>query len=255
MRHSSFRSVRWVFVCVGLAVLLAGRGLLAIPFVLLSGWVFSLARLWRAWHPAANAVVLSALALGVLLMGSHGFLRWLHHGLRGEREDGLRRSWRWKWTLCGYGILCCALVAICCAVLTTHQLYWISKSTDPLLTDGFRYRWQLRSIAMALQKTAEGAGWDGARTTEEFWQDSSPASGAAALETVQPVWLGQEGSGLEAILLIPRHPLQSAGARFALLQPGKDAVMRRLDELPQTLAGFGIGKGAAPPTNTSAIPP
>jgi hypothetical protein len=60
-------------------------------------------------------------------------------------------------------------------------------------------------------------------------------------EVFQPVWIGGEAHRLSAIILIPRRPMHRAKAKFALVQPGTNLVMKGLEELPQVLRSFGIG--------------
>ncbi len=222
-------------------IVLIGPGLLAAPIALFIGWVFSVARLLRSWHPSARSVLLFALATILLVAGTHGFMRWLYSFPKRKEDSRLPSDWPWKWTLCGYGMTFCTLVAVGSLVLTTHQLYWLSKASDPLFTDPIRERLPSLVAARTLQNLAEEARWDIVKTRAAFWQQASAAGGQPAMETLQAVWIEQDGGRLRAVVLIPRRPLHRTRARVMVVQPGTNLVTRNLDELPQVLASFGIG--------------
>lgn len=242
------RALRRIAVAV-LAVLLVfilmiGPGLLEPPIVLLIGWGFSAVRLFKAWQPDRTAVVLFALATIVLVAGTQRLCQWLYASMRGKTEDDLPSKWAWKWTLSGFGIAFCTLVALCSVVLTTHQLYWLSKSSDPLFTDSFRERIGMVSVARALLEDAEDVQWDAVKTRAAFWQKELTARGQPAAEAFQPVWIEQDARRLRAVILLPRRPMHGARASLVIIEPGTNFMTRRLDELPQVLASFGIGPGA-----------
>ena len=221
-------------------VVLVGPGILAIPITLLIGWWSSLVRLLKIWHPAPHAVLLFTLTVILIVAGTNAFMRWLYACLRSGVGSTKAPAWRWKWTMCGYAMLFCALLAICSVVLTTHQLYWMSKSSDPLFTDPFREKLVTLNAAMMLQKDAEDVQWDSAKTRAAFWQQDFTRAGQPASEAIQPVWIEKDGV-MRGVILVPRHPLQSVTARLTVIQPGTNLVTRNLSELPQVLASFGIG--------------
>ncbi len=126
-------------------------------------------------------------------------------------------------------------------MLTTHQVYWISKSSDPLFTDRFRERILILHEAVTLQQAAEEAQWDGGQIRKAFWKGNSTVRGLPAFETIQPVWIEQDKYRLRAIILIPLRPMHKALAKLTILQPGTKPTPRPLDELPQVLTSFGVG--------------
>jgi len=241
MRRSLIRIAELVLGGMLVLTMLMGPGILAAPATLLFGWWPSSIRLIEAWHPHPNPVVLFALAVIVLVAGSHAFLSWLYLRSRGSHENAFPAKWPWKWTLCSFGVLFCALLAICSLVLTTHQLYWISRSSDPLFTDPFRQRIGMLKTAMTLQNAAQAAQWNRLKTREAFWKENSISASQPPAEVFQPVWIGDDEHRLSAIILIPRRPMHRARAKVTVLQPGTNLVTRSLDELPQVLGSFGIG--------------
>jgi hypothetical protein len=208
---------------------------------LLFGWRPSLVRLFGAWHPGrGGGVWLFVFAAAVLVAGSHAFLRWLYASLRNPNDSRWPAAWRWKWTLGGFAMLGCTLLAICSVVLTTHQIYWISKSSDPLFAHPDREGLGVDSVAKELQTKAEELQWNSVKTQDSFRRNEFTGSGLPAAETIQPVWVEKEVHSLRAIILIPRRPLFRAKARVAVLQPGTNFACK-LEELPQVLASFGMG--------------
>jgi hypothetical protein len=183
------------------------------------------------------------LAIVVLVAGTHAFARWLYLHLR-RGESSFPPNWRWKWTLGGFGIVFCALAAIGSLVLTTHQVYWLSKSSEPLFADPFRERVGMWNVAEELQKKAEEVQWDAPKTQEAFWKATSLMTAQPVSETLQPIWVEQNDHQLRAIILVPRRPAFRDRARMAVVQQGTKLVYRKLDELPQVLASFGIGEVA-----------
>jgi len=219
-------------------------GVLVAAIALLLGWWPSMFRLIGAWHPSAVGIALFVFAAIVLVAGSHSLLRWLYAGLRNRDDSRWPVAWHWKWTICGFAMLACALVAICSLVLTTHQVYWISKSSDPLFADPFRKGLGVRRVARELQMKADDLLWNSVKTHEAFLQNDlatrSPRSEDLPAETIQPVWIEGNSQTLRAIVLIPRRPLFHATAWVAVLQPGTNCAVEP-DQLPQVLASFGIG--------------
>jgi hypothetical protein len=198
----------------------------------------------------------------VVVAGVHLFLRWVCGGLRpGSRrfaarvgpgtgtvpepaaEDGCATflsRWRWKWTLCGFGIFICTLVSISCVVLTTHQIYWISKSSDPLLADPFREKVVAMVAGHAFLNKAEEMGWESSKVRNAFCRMESPTAGQLAFERFQPIWIPEDEHRLRAVVLLPRKPLYRARAALVIVQPGANIVTRKLDDLTQVLSSFGI---------------
>lgn len=254
MKRRLLRVALWGGSLFLVLVLLFGPGLFSLPIALLMGWFPSAVRLLRAWHPDAQAVALFSLAALLLLGGSHAFLNWLFVRWRSPQGAAAPLKWPWKWTVCAFGILFCTLLAIGSLILTTHQLYWMAKSPDPVLSDPFRERIHLLAAAMNLRRDAEAAHWDTLKTREAFWQGRGTAYPYAP-ESLQAVWVEQDTQHLRAVVLIPRRPLHRDTAKFSVLQPGRDIVNRNLEELPLVLAAFGIQAATpAAPTQPNRLP-
>ena len=239
-----------------LAVMIGPQGLAAPIMVLaalLLGWLPSAARLWVAWHPPLAALLLFFLAAVVMIAGTHRFLCWLNMSFRkGEANPAVPR-WPWRWTLCGFGALFCAMVGICSIVLTIHQVYWMSRSPEPLFTDSYRNKAMMKLAARVLLNQAQESDWDSLKTRAAFWQGEFPGRRSPLSEVIHPVWIDQDEHRLRGVILIPRHPLHRSEANFFIIQPGSDIITQSLDQLPQVLASFGIGGGDAianrPPTS------
>jgi hypothetical protein len=254
MKRRSLKS--WMVgpvIVLGFLVLIIPE-LLTVPvtvlMTLLTGWWFSLGRLLNVWHPALPSVLLFGVTVIVVVAGTHAFLSWLHGSLCRAKGAAPAPVWPWKWTLCGFAMIVCALLGIGCVVLTTHQLYWMAKSTDPVFTDPMRDRVSAIWAVSVLQHEAEAAQWDRAKTQAAFWQKVSTQPGQPAAEGIQPVWIEPDGRTLRGVILVPRHPLFDRTASVFVIQPGKHILDRPLSELPQVLTSFdigGSGETATPP--------
>jgi hypothetical protein len=230
-------------VCV-ILILMVAPGFLAAPITVLVGWWPAIARLYTAWRPNRSALLLFLSAVLALIAGVHWFSMWVYGFVWNPKNDRGRHKWAWKWTLCGFGMLFFTLLAIGSLILTTHQLYWLSKSSDPLFTDPYLGKAGMLNVAMNLQVRAEEAQWNAQKTREAFWRGKAAFTGRPALESIQPVWVEKDRDQLCAIILIPRRPLRRAMAGIVVIQPGTNFVTRSLDELPQVLGSFGIGNVA-----------
>jgi hypothetical protein len=225
------------------------------PITLLMGWWPSAVRMCKAWHPHQTGVVWFLLAAIVLVAGTQAFLQWLATRWNGKPAGAAAPRWRWRWTLGGFGIIFCSLAAICSLVLTTHQFYWISKSSDGLFASSSRPGFETHATARGLQRIADEVEWDSLKTREAFWRGGWTAPGQSAWEETQPVWIEQDGHRLRAVVLIPRRPLRRDWAQIAVLQPATDVTLHELGELPQVLGAFGIGDAAKGSTGKTALRP
>jgi hypothetical protein len=240
-RLARLASIFGVFIVLFL-VFVGETGPLLVPMTLLTGWVFSVARLVNAWHPATEVVAMAGLGVIVLLAGSHAFIWWLASHLLSDEKDSRQVVWSWKWTLCGFGIAFCALLAIGAAMLTTHQIYWLSRSTEPWYVSS-RQRFESALVAMKLRKEAEALQWDSAGTRAAFWRMRS-GNDQPVCESIQPVWVERDMKTLRAVLLIPRRKIPGDKTRIAIIQPeDKYYSGEKLEALPQVLASFGISNG------------
>lgn len=229
-----------------------GVPLLVLVTTLALGWYPSLVRLSVAWHSREGTVVLFGLALSVLIVGSHFCLRWLYASLQsGQRDSPVK--WRWKWTLCGYAMVVCSMTAIGSLMLATHQLYWLSKSSDPIFTDPIRERVYAFHDVSGFQQNAENAEWNGAKTRAAFFGFNCVNSNELLYEIFDPVWVEKDSQTLAGIVLVPRHPLNRSAVRVAIIQPGTN-TMRPLSELHQVLASFGVGNTNADPNGVASKP-
>ena len=232
-----FRLILTLAGVIALFLLLAGEvGLLLVPITLLAGWTQSAARFVRAWHSTTGSVVTVAVGVTVLLAGSHRFLQWLASGLaKGQRQDPKAMLW----PMCGFGVAFCALLAMGAAMLTTHQLYWLSKSRAPWSVTATR-RLEPVMIAARLRQEAEAVQWDNAATRAAFWRmlcsDDQPAG-----ELVEPLWLEKDQRKLRAIILIPRDKAFGERTLFAVIEPDqREQLARKIEKLPQVLASYGV---------------
>jgi len=228
---------------------LNGPAILVLPVTLLIGWWPSAARLITTLNPGGGAAAALILAVVVFLLGSHQFCGWLYSKLRPE-ESAYPLKWPGRWTLCSFGMLLCTLLAIGSLMLTTHQLYWLSRGSDPVFADPFRENRAIMWTAVALQKSGESWNWDENKVRETFPGTDQSFVNRTAIESIEPIWIAGEPGKLRAIVLVPRHPLLRGRARIAVIEPGIKSFTRSLSELHQTLASFGIRSG---PTANSAL--
>jgi len=248
-------AVLLILLLIGVGFVPAISAPLVAAVTLLLGWWPSMVRLIGAWHPSRNGIALFVFAVILLVAGSHSFLRWLYGSLRNRSDSRWPAAWRWKWTLCGYAILACTLVAICCLVLTIHQVYWFSKSSDPMFADPSRKQVGTFIVASDLQKDAEELQWNTTKIRDVFLKKEVVVNGQPATETIQPVWIEKDDHSLRAIILIPRRPLQREEARVAVLKPGTNLAFYKLDELPQVLVSCGIGSTGQGPSRAAPLLP
>lgn len=149
----------------------------------------------------------------------------------------------------------CSLIAICSLVLTFHQLYWISRSSEPFFANPLREKAGLIILADSLKTDADEAEWDLVKTRDAFWRRNSEIARLPAAELVQPVWIPQDETRLRAIVLVPRHPAYRSSALVAILQPGTNRLTRHLNELPDVLNAFGLRASAqAVPQKPALLP-
>ncbi len=251
MIRTSFSAVVLLVGFILLFTAMINPGFLMPPMALLVGWWPAMARLAHAWQPTFDHLLVTGLAVALLVAGAHRFLGWVCANWNTDPENPGRRTWRWKWTLCGFGMLFCGLLAICSVVLTAHQLYWLSKSPDPMVGSVFRESSLARFFARTLQSQAEQVQWDTAQTRGWFEHSRVETAHSSAAEEFQALWVPRDESRLRAVILFPRHPLHHRLARIAIVQPGTAPASRPLDDLPAVLAAFGIGHE----TNTPAVRP
>jgi len=223
-----------------ISLLLGAVAPFLVPLTLLFGWVPSSARLLNAWHPSLQTIAVLGLALIGLVAGTHGFMRWLYASFADDARNPRLPIWPWRWSLCGFGIGFCALLAMGAAMLTTHQIYWLSKTHQPWFVSS-RQRFEILLTAIEFHKQAETLRWDSAETRAAFWRmrlsNSQPAG-----EQFQPVWIEKDKTNLQAVLLIPRRRAFEGKAGFVVIQPGNNYYERqKLESLPKVLASFGIG--------------
>jgi len=239
MRGRAGSVLALAFVFLVLLFLTVGLEILAVPITLVFGWWPSMLRLCSRVHLAAGRMALLSIAIFALVAGSHFFLRWIYAEL-GNSAGSSPRRWRVKWTLCGFGILLCTLAAIGSAILTTHQLFWLSRSSDPLLAETVRERIRVLQLADHLQEFAEENSWEPEKVREAFLNDRELRAGQSPMEILQPVWVRKDSQSLEAIVLIPRRPLFRSSARIVVLQSGAKPAYHEMDELSEVLARFGL---------------
>jgi hypothetical protein len=232
-------------------LLMIGSPLPATVFTLVFGWWESASRLLHGWHPTISSALVFGAFVAILVIGSQRFLTWIYACLNGKQELSADK-WRWKWTLCGYAVATCALFAIGSLMLVTHQLYWLSESSDPLFTDSRHERVEAVLAVNFLRDRFEADDWNSAKIRSEFWQIKLNGFDQPICERFQPVWIENDEQTLAAIVLIPRHPLHRSWARLAIIRPGTIDTTRSLEELPEVLASFEIGRTNA--AKTAAMP-
>ncbi len=172
------------------------------------------------------------------------FAQWLFSCLFKIETQTQAPRWRWKWTLCGYGLIACALIAIASMVLTIHQDYWMSKSTEPWFENKTRRVTLLLATAYRLQNLAQENNWDWARTRAAFW--TNPSYDGMEWEQLEPIWVPKDEKTLRAVILVQR---QKAPYRkgFAVIESGRPVITRGIEELDDTLVSFGINANKQTP--------
>ena len=230
-------------VIFGLLLFLFDPSIIILPITLCFGWLPASVRYWAPLHPNTRVLISLCLALAGLVVGAHLFLRWLYVSIRSSGGGSrLTVNWRWKWTLCVFGITGCSLLAIGCLILTTHQIYWISKSPDSILTDPYRQIRRMRMAALELKALAETNHWEVSETADAFYHQNGFRFPEPVAEEIRPVWVVAETNAntLRAVILLPQRPLIRSTAGILVIERGKDDMLRPFDELSQVLSAFGI---------------
>ena len=111
------------------------------------------------WDLLASTAVYVAL----LLVGAHGFLRWLYREMRKDANAG-PGVWKWRWTLGATALILLMFVAGTAMVGVVHQTVWLARSPEPLYRRGSPKRnvvlcaSHLRQIGYALAEYAKANG-------------------------------------------------------------------------------------------------
>jgi hypothetical protein len=228
-----------------LLILLFNPGIFALTVSVFAGWAFSLARLLRSVRLDFESLMLPALALVILVAGSHGFARWLHASAGSATNPETAAHWRWRWTLSGFGILFLTLLAIGSGILATHQVFWLSKSSEPWFVALRGQQLFLMGAANQLQIEATKEDWDREKAQEAFLR--LELQNKIAWEELDPIWVEAGSNRLSAIVLIPRKPASGQPARFILIRPEVRWETLPLEKLPSVLGSLGLGLGAENP--------
>lgn len=229
-----------------LLILLLDPGVMQLAVPLLAGWVFSFMRLLRSCPPGFGPPGLwTVLALILLIAGTHRFASWLRDSGASNVTAPTPPPWRWKWTLSGFGILFLALLAMGSAILTTHQVFWLSRSSEPWVVDPRSYHLFLLGISNQLQSEAQNQQWDREKTQAAFVRLAK--NGKTAWEELDPVWVEQGSNQLSAILLIPRKRTSRRPTGFVLIRPADACRIQKLNTLPSVLASLGVAAPAPHP--------
>ena len=249
MKSGPGRVALWLcFLLIILMLLGPGISVFLPAVFLIIGWIPSSWRLIHASSLNPGTMIALALAATVLLVGSHRFLRWLHRNLSQQNPEpaeapGLaaQNGWRWRWTVCLFGIGFASLVSVGCGILTIHQVFWLSRSSEPWLVNVTRNRVFALKAAYELREKAEACGWSTSETQKAFWRTQRHSDQPPVWEAIRPVWAEGDPGTLRAVVLIPRTLPLRGTARFAILQPGTNVETFEMESLPETLAAFGLG--------------
>jgi hypothetical protein len=207
----------------------------------LFGWIPSGLRLAQACRPTFGASFVLALALAAFIGGTHFFISWMLRNWRDQQNLPRLAEWRWKWTLCGFGIIVCSVLAISALILTTHQIYWLAKSSDPLFVDPRHERFAVTRLAMTIKSEADASNWNPSSIRKLILSNDGFVLPA---EVVDPVIMDKGGKSIKAIVLVCRHPLLQSGAKLAVVRPDTTNSILPVDELSNVLASFQDGEAA-----------
>jgi len=156
---TAIRIIVWTPVAfIVLTFLLGMIGDLRLPIliiVLFSGWWSFLARTLPAitWNP--NLIIMAALCLGIVALGTHWFLNLLARNILGTKSpDAPPWRWPWRWTVCGFGMTGLFFLVGMAVGGIIHQLGWISASPEPMFQpQGFIYqRIEMRNYAYEFEQ-------------------------------------------------------------------------------------------------------
>ncbi len=128
-----------VLVVIAIIVILCCLlpGLIAVPLLLVFGWIPFLAR-------TLPRMTVEPVAIGVAIGSLISFAVLLHFLARGFtaqiRPSGTQKSsvWRWRWSLAMVGLVFLLVSSGLALTVSVHQIVWAFGSGEPLVTNGSR---------------------------------------------------------------------------------------------------------------------
>lgn len=206
------RALRWLlyfFVLIFFAVGAGMSWLVAVPVLLVAGWLIFLVRTIPEVEVAPGDLAFACVCLAALGIGAHHFLRWLFRTARGGADTGDDApGWQPRWTGALVALFVLLFIANIATVGVIHQLGWIATADTPLL----RSSWGTPYFkAKRLCTSIKYSNYSPDELRVAIWRDPELRKNARDLHVL--VREDDEGEAIAAVF--PRGPaaLQRAGLR------------------------------------------
>jgi hypothetical protein len=163
-----FRAIQ---VAIVVTIVLVALACLGVPlplygtFLLAFGWISFLGRVIPQINADASSAATGAIALLLLLVGLHLFLRWLSAAIAASRtadtaaitDESTPPAWLLRWTVSIIAIVLMMFVAGVSMVGVIHEVGWLATSPEPIISSSMRESSRkmqsshhLRQIAMGM---------------------------------------------------------------------------------------------------------
>lgn len=241
------RGLIWGLIGGVCFILLLIPGLIDLLVAPLVGLVAAPRRVLSLWQPTLHGLLLFGIAVVVLVMGTHSFLAWVFKARNRKLQADAKstRPWRLPWTLCGFGMICCTLVAVVSTVLIAHQTYWLRHSSEPWFVNSSSQKLERIVMVNSLRALAEEKQWAAEPIRAALTQATTTRRDQALWEEYEPVLIGDNTGKLKAVLMVPREVSKQSYQQVLIMQPASGVSWQPLAKLPQLLASVGLTENNA----------
>ena len=127
--------LKWIFYFFLFILLFAfpgGQVIIETVILLGLGWIKFLSQNFDSMEVNPWLFAEAALAIIILIIAAHYFLRWLYANLQQAQNDETK-VWRWQWTISGVILFLLMFVTSIAFTGSIHQILWLAR--EPELTE------------------------------------------------------------------------------------------------------------------------
>lgn len=189
------------------------------------GWVSALQRIVGALAASPRSLAWAALALVLILVGTHWLAAWLWPALRGPVDAGAGGTvsrWPWRWTLMLHGGLAAVLFAAMSVTGVAHQAAWLAAAREPMWiprerrSHGLSYMQQLATV---LETVGPEVRWHVPTLRTQVWDNFGDPGDMR--DRLHAVFLEDAQQRLVRALFFPRAPRSFELTGVGILEPGQ----------------------------------